>query len=295
MTCSKVGSPTAAHYGLSCTEAVAATPDIARYVKAIEETIFTMSCPYPRCGIAVVDWSDCCAVWCRNTANGIQQHLFCGICTGQSFTDSVTCHSHVKQCEYNPSKGSYFVYEGLPAAHNAVRKVRLERYFKTEIPEKLKAAVVRRIARSAQNLGLNLNFLQVVDEDEVQMYLDEFRRDVLMNRCKRPTCKGNLCCQFELMPGLTCTSPQCDRYSCPYCFEVLGQTNVGVLRHLPWCTKNPDGGSTEVSASSFMRAHAPRLTECFNNYWRYCVPAGLQAAVKNELRAELLSVHGVAV
>lgn len=54
----------------------------------------------PKCQIAYDDFTGCCAVQCSCQA------YFCGFCE-MSFNESNACHTHVRQCQWNPKPGNF--------------------------------------------------------------------------------------------------------------------------------------------------------------------------------------------
>lgn len=149
--CRKHDRPVEAHPGQPCS-ATLSLDDLdkstARHRLRIAETIFTLKCP--RCSLVFLDWDGCAAVRCSQC-----NCSFCGLCLKDCGEDA---HSHVKACDKNPEKPSFFVSQSaLTKAHQTLfRKAYLD-YLNQEVETViLRRAVHEACQADLRGLGLEI-------------------------------------------------------------------------------------------------------------------------------------------
>eukprot|EP01043_Picozoa_sp_COSAG02_P014978 COSAG02_NODE_626_length_19349_cov_11.664468_11_plen_2738_part_01 len=140
----------------------------------INENIINLKCP--RCGQVFNDWKGCFALYC--TKDGCNCG-FCAWCLAEDPDNPQDAHQHVKACESNPKRGSYFgTDEEFEACHVVRRELKIREYLMT-LDQHRRKRVAQRCRKDWEDLrlgGLLAEFLGDVDDDQDGALLPELAK-----------------------------------------------------------------------------------------------------------------------
>ncbi|XP_059353084.1 uncharacterized protein LOC130692190 [Daphnia carinata] len=236
-TCSTtLKKPVERHRGATCSERqLGENKDVRWHRLYILDELCLLRCP--RCRTAFIDFDGCCALWCSIAHC---KAAFCFFCLEDCGRDA---HSHVRDCQRNPSKGTYHINASKKnTVHKESRKRTIVQYLMKTIDDRgLRSSVLHSIEKDLRDLEI------VISPSEVNLvgftpFVDtaKHRKHILDEICtlRCPGCHTAFF-DYEGCSAIQCWNPQCKTHFCFFCFEDCGPGNDQKNHaHVIKCPKN---------------------------------------------------------
>lgn len=259
-TCSTtLKKPVERHRGASCSDRQLCENKDARWHRLyILDELCLLRCP--RCKTVFIDFDGCCALWCSI------EHCkaaFCFFCLEDCGRDA---HSHVRDCQKNPSKGHYHINASKKnTVHKETRKRTIVQYMMKTIEDPgLRSSVLHSIEKDLRDLEI------VISPSEVNLvgftpFADtaKHRRHILDEICtlRCPRCQAAFF-DYEGCSAIQCWNPQCKTYFCFFCFEDSGPGNDQKNHaHVIKCPKNIVPGQLYTPSDKVEEVNCKRRKE----------------------------------